>query len=301
MRSVYALLFVLLIFQFPKNASAQDDAKKIIAVTPFAYAGTRSAKAYASSLTEVVVGSVVKSNRFTVVDRTNFDDIFSEENLQKGESFIEGEVVEQGKKLGAQFIITGNLISASSEPVYKEVPVSKDSEEKKKVLDGYKGKVSFSIKILDVTTGQIMATSTLGNDGSGNFWYFMSTYGTKEEAITEALKSADKPVFQFIDKHFPVSMRIFEITDQKKGRAKEIVITGGSSKGLFVGQNLSIVEVREVTVDGKVLERKKPIGEAVITDIEDENFSKCKVRRSGAELVKEKFDSNANVFVITGQ
>ncbi|MEH0156022.1 CsgG/HfaB family protein [Limibacter armeniacum] len=275
---------------------AQD--KEVVAVTPVTSSITRGARAYANSLTEVIVDGIVKSNRFRVVDRSNFDDILSEENLQKGESFIDGLVVEQGKKLGAQYIITGNLSSASADPQYR---YERYRNRTRKVLAGYNAHVSFTMKVIDVETGEILGSDVFDNR-SGGYWVFDGLYQSPEAAITAALKNARPHTIRFVDQHFPLDMKIFEIAQQKRGYAKEIVVTGGRNNGLKVGQWLKVVHVSRVNLEGKFVKRSKPLGWAQVVSVDDEYFSTCKVKRDGGDKIFELFHNDPeNVRVMSGQ
>jgi len=294
MRKFITVLFYAFTALMTTASFGQDAEKKVVAVTPFSSAGTFTARAYANSLTETVINSVVKVNRFKVVDRTSFDAILTEDNLQKGENFMDGLVVEQGKKMGAQYIITGNLKSASAEETY-----TTDSNGRR-TLSGYIGRLSYSIKIIDVVTGEILATELMGNSSGTALWILNISYGTQEEAISKAIQEADRDMQRILDKYFPVTMKIFEITEEKKGVARKLVVTGGSDSGLKIGQDLRVVEVTKVELNGKMVDRNRIVGMLTIASVDDANFSTCKVRKEGKEIY-EKFKSGANLMVISGQ
>ncbi len=285
-------IFFIVAFLVALVGQAQD--KITIAVTRFSSSGTWNASMFSNSLTELAVNAVVKSGRFTVVDRTSFDAVFAEENLQKGEGFIEGLVVAQGKKTGAQYIITGNLTGASAEERYTGGYGSTPRR-----FEGYVGKINYTLKLLDVETGVIKASESLSNS-SGTFWaIFETTYGTQEEAISQAIQASNPFILKFIDTYFPVKMKIFEIVEEKKGEAKKITIAAGSGKGVQVGQDLRVVEFQKVEVDGKAVERTKVIGMVRVQSVDDENFSTCKVRDGGA-LIKQKFDNKSDIYILSG-
>lgn len=287
----------LLLFTILSNTFAQSE-KKVIAVTPISGSLTKGGQAYANSLTEIIIDGIVKSNRFRVVDRSHFDHILTEENLQKGESFIDGLVVEQGKKLGAEYIVTGNLTNASADPRYRKETVNGKQRD---VFAGYNAHVSFTLKVMDVRTGEIIASDVFDNR-SGSIWIFDALYGNKEQAISQALKNGRRHVYGFIDKYFPLSMKIFEVAREKRGYAREVVITGGKEKGLKVGQWLKVVHLSRVTLDGKQVERKKPLGWIQVTSVDDENFSTCKVKRTGGDAIFQYYTSSPdNVLVLSGQ
>lgn len=292
-KSLLAVLIVIFIGTEFSYASG----KKVIAVVPIT-TNNYAYKQFASNLTEIVVTSFVKSRRFIVVDRTNFDQIYTEENMQKGESFINGEVVAQGKKMGASFIIAGNLANVSVSEAYST------SSTGGRTFLGYKARITFSLKIIDVITGEIKETESFTEKSGGisSFGVSLTTnaWPTKDEAINKCINVSSKTVSKFVDKYFPAMAKIFEITEQKRGKAKEVTITGGSELGLLKGQSLKVVEVSIVDIGGRTVERKKEIGWLKIESVDDENFSTCKVTK-GDELIKQKFDSNVPLWVISGK
>ncbi|MCS7003957.1 MAG: CsgG/HfaB family protein [Cytophagales bacterium] len=296
---------LLWLLAFPYFSFAQDTDRKTIAVVPFTASGSTNARMYAGSVTEIVVSAVVKLNRFTVVDRTHFDAIFNEENLQKGESFIEGLVVEQGKKLGAQYIISGNLTSVGVTEHYSNVvdrtytdkSTNKVVTTTRRERDGYTAQISFTFKFIDVETGKILGTAIIDNR-SGGLWG-LGVYGSPDEAIANAIKGSLDEVMQAIDKQFPVVMRIFEITESSRKRAKSVVVTAGSDKGLQPKQELKVFEITFVEIDGKTVERRRPIGILKIKSVDDENFSTCVVK-DGGEFIKKAFESKQQLIVMSG-
>ncbi|MDW7695233.1 CsgG/HfaB family protein [Flammeovirgaceae bacterium SG7u.111] len=289
------IFFCLLLFSVITPSFSQDTSpgKKIIGVTTFGSSEARNASRYSSSITEIVVDAFTSSNRFTVVDRTNFDDIFSEENLQKGESFIEGEVVEQGKKLGAQFIVTGQLINISVSELYE------DEEEKDKKLLGYSGKAHFSIKVIEVETGKIIASESLKGN-SDKILMIEIPFGSKEEAIASAIRNSREPIFYFIDEYFPVKAKIFEISKNSKRKVQQVVVTAGKIKGCREGQILKIVETVMVELDGKQIPRNRQVGTLKILSVDDDYFSTCKVLKGKEELMF-KLENMESIWVLSGQ
>lgn len=290
------ILFLAIAAVIIGSTGCFSQCKKTVAVVPFTSSSYKY-KSYSKTLTESFVNVFVKSGRFNVVDRTNFDAIYSEENLQKGESFISGQVVEQGKKVGAQYIIAGNMASVINEKSYGE-----DSKGHRK-FNGYTGRISFSIKIIDVETGQIAATETFNGKSGGISGLGLSlttnAWPSKERAINKCIEVSEKHIAKFIDKQFPAMAQVFEISEQSRSKAISIVVAGGSDIGFCKGQDLKVIEIKTVEIGGRKLERKKEIGWVKIKNVEDENFSSCKVVRGG-EAIKTRMNSNSVLWVISG-
>lgn len=237
-------------------------------------------------ITEEVSNAFIKTKRFILVDRTKLDALKKEKELQKTEDFIDGTTIEQGKNLGAQFLISSTLSSYSN--------------------NGDVCKFSLTLKVIDVATGQIIASELIqvkGGSSAGSLTNSLlgsrvPSSNSQEGALRKALKEIQPEIETFVYNNFPATFVIVEISlKNKKGEAQTILISGGSDMGLKAGDKLKIVEVSELEVNGKKMTRKKDISELKVNKVEDENFSSCSVLSGNADL-PTKFDSNANLQVI---
>ncbi|MDW7695270.1 CsgG/HfaB family protein [Flammeovirgaceae bacterium SG7u.111] len=287
-----ALIVFSILFMF--NVQAQE-VKETVGIFPFTssqYNYWSRYRNYANGLSEVVVDAMVNSQRFTVVDRTNFDDVLKEGDLQKGEDFIEGLVVAQGKKLGAQYAITGTIISASADKAStSKIPVSLPGVSRN--VSSYFGSINFTIKIIDVETGQIKASETLKSVSAANF-----VVNTPEDAISNAVTNSDDEILKFINKHFKIRAVVQKVRLEKKGEAKEIVIEGGTAKGFKKGQMFEIKEISIVQLsNGKEVEQVETVGEVKIISVDNEYFSTCKVYKGG-DMIKSKIDKGVVLYAM---
>ncbi len=57
-----------------------------------------------------VVEELGKDHRFLMVERKNLNLILNEKELQKSEDFLDGYVVEQGKSIGADYLVSGMML-----------------------------------------------------------------------------------------------------------------------------------------------------------------------------------------------
>ena len=83
-----------------------------------------------------------------------------------------------------------------------------------------------------------------------------------------------------------------------KGSATKILIAGGSGFGLKKGDKLKVVEVVDMEVNGKKLQRKKEIGELKISKVDDESFSTCSVSSGGVDI-NSKFEAKSKILIMT--
>lgn len=266
-----------------------------VGIMEFTYVQGAAKSQDVNSIQETVTNAFVKTKRFNIVDRSKMDALKKEKDLQKSEDFIDGAVIAQGISLGANFLISGHVISAQAERM-ETAPSSTTGQ----VTTTYKAKLLISIKVIDVETGQVISSETIEPKGGSAFGGMMGiSPSTPEAAISKAIKSIEDKVDDFVNKNFPATFPIVEIQEKdSKGNATKIMIAGGSAFNLKKGDKLKVVEVSIIDVNGKKLERKKELGELKITKVEDENFSTCSVSSGGIDI-NSKFEAKAKLLVIT--
>lgn len=284
----------LLVFSFFITILHAQD-KISIGILPFTYEQGSVSNQNAVSIQETVSSAFVKTNRFLLVDRSKLEELKKEKELQKTEDFMDGSVVDQSSNLGAQYLVSGHVISASaSEYTYV------DSKTKQVKSGGYKAKLLFSLQIIDVSTGQVVKSENFEPKG-GSFLEQVAGVApsSAQGAISKAIKDTEKKIDDFISENFPVTFEIVEIQEvDKKGNAMKALISGGSYFGLRKGDKLIVIEKIETEVGGKIMIRNKNIGELRIVLVEDANFSICEVRAGGVEI-NSKFEAKTKLFVIT--
>ncbi|MGE5519288.1 MAG: CsgG/HfaB family protein [Candidatus Dadabacteria bacterium] len=285
----WKVLTLSLILQSFTSLFAQDNEKITIGILPFTY--SNSGQRYTYTIQENVENAFTKAKRFNMVERSRLAELRAEKDLQKHEDFMDSKVlVSQGKSLGARYLISGHVVSADYEEVYS-------TTNNVRKFDGYRGKVSVIMKVIDVENGEIMNSENIQVSGSGGFLGGLMSYQTPETAIVEAIKGMDKQINKFIGTNFPVRFKIVEIQEKKDNKAKSVLLAGGSNYGLSKGDRLSVYEVKEVTLDNKTLQRKVEVGELKVSKVEDENFSVCSVV-SGGEAIAEKL-AGSKLYVST--
>ena len=233
-------------------------------------------------VTEELSNAFLKTNRFSIVDRSKMESLKRERELQKTEDFLDGSVISQSKSIGAKYLISSVLSDY--------------------VNTGDKCQFLISIKAIDVETGEIIASENLTpkSGGFGNALLSgvvnaaLETEGSltsEEKAFKKALDKMTPQIEEFVLKNFPVEFAIVE--EQDKGK---LLVSGGSSSGVKKGSILKVYEETMINVNGKELKRKKDVAELKVEKVEDENFSTCSIK-SGDKLLKEKISTNANLKV----
>ena len=233
-------------------------------------------------VTEELSNAFLKTNRFSIVDRSKMESLKQERELQKTEDFLDGSVISQSKSIGAKYLISSVLSDY--------------------VNTGDKCQFLISIKAIDVETGEIIASENLTpkSGGFGNTLLSgvvnaaLETEGSltsQEKAFKKTLDKMSPQIEEFVLKNFPVEFAIVE--EQDKGK---LLVSGGSSSVVIKGNILKVYEETMINVNGKELKRKKDVAELKVEKVEDENFSTCSIK-SGDKLLKEKISTNANLKV----
>lgn len=273
--------------------SAQE--KISVGIMPFANLGGGANEQDVIAIQEAVTSAFVKAKRFKIVDRTKMDELQKEKNLQKSEDYIDGNVIRQGVSLGANFLVSGKVISVSKSSGHKDVTKSDGTKVSEPVNEA---NINFSCQIIDVETGEVVNSETFSNSGGGSFLDIFTAKNV-DDAFSSSLSSLGRDIDRWIEVNFPAIFAIAEIQEKdSKGNATKILIAGGSVFGLEKGDRLKVVELSIVNVNGKDLGRKKEIGELKVTKVEDENFSICSVKAGGFEI-SSKFEAKAKLQVIT--
>lgn len=226
-----------------------------------------------AKIEDFVTNKFVSTKKFDILDRASLSDLKSEKELQKSEDFIDGKVIEQSKTLGADYLV-GIYIS------------SLDLTQSGTTSYTYGCKMTFSIKVLDIASSQIIATETFSSTAGQGLLNFISS---TDDAVEKCLTTISPKVDVFIKSNFAVKASIANIEESDaSGAASKILISAGSSNGVSVGDNFKVMEAIEMEVDGKKMIRKKEVGTVQVLSIEDENFSVCTVTKGGADIAKKK-------------
>jgi hypothetical protein len=291
MKKIIIVAFLILGINNCLNAQS---GKINVAIIPFTYSEGAASANNAQAVFERFSESITKTKRFIIVDRASSNAISAEKNLQKTEAFMNSTQLQQDALKSAKYIISGHLSYANAtQSVYTDPKTGAQSI-------SYEAKLSLTIKVLDIESGEVIKTETFQPEAGGllDFNVFADK-STAQAAITSAIDKIQKKVDKFIGKEFPEAFSIVEIQEKDgKGSAKTILISGGSGSGLKKGDKMKVVETSKILVNGKELSRKKQIGELKITKIDDENFSVCEVKTGGVDI-SSKTEAMINLEIIT--
>ncbi len=121
--------------------------KKVLAVLDFE--GYKFLKGKADlKMSDMLTTSLVKSNRFEMVERNKIDKVFKEQNLGMTGMIDESSAAEVGKLLGAEYIVFGSITYADK---VEEIKFSY-----KNIIT----KITIDVRAVNTTTGKILLSES---------------------------------------------------------------------------------------------------------------------------------------------
>ncbi len=307
MRKIPFLCFFIGCFTY---SYCQSDEKTSIAILPFIN-NTANGNNYTGVMQDMVTKEFVKTSRFAILDRSKFKKVMEELNVQKSEEFLNSKVVEQGRLLGAQYMVTGVLNQIETK---KETKTSLNSITKAYNTEtAWSADVRFSFQVIDVATSSaVYAENISATNGAGHA-------AQSSDAVDNAICKLKKQVRAAVMKLFPQEILIISVEKKDRhGMPEQVLISAGSSffdenykkgnecetglvdklGGIFAKKDvvkLKVIEIEILDVGGKEMKREKVIGMLKLEKVEGD-FSVCKVD-DGEKDIQEHLDSKKKMFV----
>ena len=107
-------LFLTIITLFTTTIAVNAQSEKIsVGIIPTTEASGRVTKETVM-VAEELSNAFLKTNRFSIVDRSKMESLKHERELQKTEDFLDGSVISQSKSIGAKYLISSvNIIKSN--------------------------------------------------------------------------------------------------------------------------------------------------------------------------------------------
>lgn len=294
MKPILPIFIRLALCLLTVSTYAQSD-KTTVGILPFSYVNSSDVIQHVETINELVESAFVKANRQTVVSRMNFTDLKDEVDRNKGTEFIDGKAVTQGRQFGAQFLVKGRVLAAGGSRTYSSSSNSYS----------YSGKVGLAVKVLDVETGQVVASEVIQGTAGSSLGSLLSGgnvglgASSTEEAVDMASRNLAKKVYEWVKGQFSAKITIVKVVEQDDRRGvQSVLIAGGSDIGLKNGSRLKVVEFEQMEIDGRTETREIEIGQLQVDKVEGPRFSICKVQRGNKEL-GAKIEQKASIKAVT--
>jgi len=257
---------------------------------------------------------LIQTKRFTVIEIDKWSLTQDEIERQRKAGFLERDVIQQGKSLGAQILIVGFV---------KNVETYQNNGK-------YAARVDYELKYIEVETGKSIAAGTFTGDsenfnntvktvgqGLGSLPFYsvgyknyktLSLAGSALTTLSETEKhdiqgktidaieeSADR-VNAWVHKTFNFSLLLLQAKEdeKKKGVVQEVLVEGGEDIGMKKGFKLKMVLVTDIeTPKGKIRD-EEPVAELQVDEVRAET-SKCTVTKGGKRIQEASQNKNMRI------
>jgi len=246
----------------------------------------RSDSPLAAGATDLMVNALLNTNRFRVFERSKLDAILQEQDFQHFSGLVDQTTaVKLGKMIGVDAILTGSITNISFKKAegikFGPLKVGKSS-----------AKVVMTIRIIDVTTGEILFSTVQEEMASKSAISGVlpipipGGIGFSHEEAVDILSAVElicnKVVLNFVAKmdkktvelsSAPLAGYVVKVESTSSGGITQVYINLGENSGIQVGDEVRIYREGEVILDPKtneVLDRELDlIAKARVMEVRD--------------------------------
>lgn len=288
--------------------------EKRVALAPISYAPGSNARVHAEQLYNHIITTFHQTQRVKVIDNLFAHDLISQEkDVQSGEDYVEGHVIEKGKSEGADYILFVHVNTIKAYP-------QKDKNEE---MLGYDANITLFVRLFNVKTRITESTDKITPEGITDIIGYDELMkegerqakrglldklngkqfpSTEQEAIDRAMGELEPHVRSFVNKAFPLEMRVANILQDKGSRKEkfEVWIKGGKSLGLKKGDKLTVRYEYTQKIDEETTAINfSNIGKLkVIKHSADGGFVICHFT-TGEKEIRTKFQEDKNSLRVT--
>jgi len=258
MRKKLLLSWLLVVLILSPIFSKAQDEKTPLAILPFVLSNGALIANPADVVTiqEIVTKEFSQKTRFTVLDRSKFESIIKELKIQSMEQFLNSKIVDQGKQMGAKYLVAG---------VVTEYKVTKNTKNwLGKKITSYPCALKMSFGVIVVETGQLLFNSPINvitNDLNS-----LDSLNSAQRALVELQDEVNKQIKNILSG----SLQVLGIDKTgKDGLPATVLINGGGTVitgkekvklGVYVSEMIGtyhrekqIAELKTSTVQGEVV------------------------------------------------
>jgi len=236
--------------------------------------------------TDLMINALLETNRFRVFERAKLDLLLQEQNFQHFSGLVDQTTaVKLGKMIGVDAILTGSItnISFKKSEGIKIGPI--------KVGKSY-AKVVMTIRIIDVTTGEILFSTVQEEEASKSGISGVlpipipGGIGFSKQEVVDVLSAVElicnKVVLNFVAKmdkktvelsSAPLEGYVVKVESTSSGGITQVYINLGKNSSIRVGDEIRIYREGEVILDPKtneILDRELDlIAQAKVMKVKD--------------------------------
>lgn len=229
------------------------------------------------------MNELVKSGKFTVIERQRLDAILQEQGLSLSGQVSASSAVSAGQLLGVDYMLTGRITKFGERQVGGQAGWRIAMSAKKKTLEG-----GLSVRLINTTTGEIVfADEATGEDSNFKFTVFGTGGGVDydETAVDKVFRPAVEELSRkLIDKSSSLSgsdgSRPAPQGKISKVSGGLVYLNMGATKGVQVGDTFTVFALGEEIIDPDTGEslgsEETEVGKVEVVEVK-EKYSKAKV------------------------
>lgn len=229
------------------------------------------------------MNELVKSGKFTVIERQRLDDILQEQGLSLSGQVSASSAVSAGQLLGVDYMLTGRITKFGERQVGGQAGWRIAMSAKKKTLEG-----GLSVRLINTTTGEIVFADEATGENSN---FKITVFGTgggvdyDETAVDKVFRPAVEELSRkLIDKASgltgsdgsrpAVQGKISKISGDL------VYLNMGANKGVKVGDSFTVYALGEEIIDPDTGEslgsEETEVGKVEVVEVK-EKYSKARV------------------------
>lgn len=223
----------------------------------------------------------------TLVEREKLDNIQAERDRSKQEAALDQAAIAQYQAVGADLLLEIGFGQPTVKTLYGRTMTLESP------MVGVDVTATYTLRLLDVETGELL------NEKSGRHYRQVSK--AEAESIQSELSqknssaaleracylhvigSTNFDIAGLINEVFPPKISVVEVTEEKKGKAQEVLLAGEFN--LKLRDRYYVMRKRTVTVDGEDLVRFEQVGIVMLRDSEGEGVATAKVKEGEREIL----------------
>src|ERR1700744_193554 len=233
------------------KAQTSDTSKVRIAVLPFVLSqgALIGNPGDVATIQGIVAAEFTTLSRFIVLNRADFQKIIDELKIQSSEQFLNGQIVAQGKQIGAKFLVTGVVNG------YKVTRTKRfDPRHPGQEISGFSCDLKMNFGVIDVETGQSLFINPI-NVSANDLVSMVDSATAAKAAMTNMQTEVSKKIKLIL----AGQMQIEALGTLDKDGLPKTVLTNGGGDIIKDGDKTKVV-VNTIQKVGDLV-RYVPIGE----------------------------------------
>ena len=256
---------------------AQDEKRKSVGFSPFKYYRSSASLESATTIYNYLLDAFEATGRFKILDRMyGTTVVFDELEQTKKEEYMGGKhLVDKGNLEGAQWMVSGQIISAKA--IEKE--------------GGFTPSIAFFIRVFDVETGFAVVSEVITPNGRSRINEDDAIKAVKEStnseflrglvklssetllaqsaeaAVSEGMQQMSAHISAFIRERFPIQLQTFQISEPAKDTRLIRALAEAGGTEIEKWQVFEVVQKSEITFGPKTTVERRVKGEVVVIEL----------------------------------